>query len=141
MTLPPLTPELRKRLCDELVYLRDTWTQLSSLFATSDEVISVLNATAPSFFAGVRRVYMREVLLAISRLTDPARVSGRDSLTIRALLEDPAVDSFPGLRGELTDAIDGAVAAAAPARAHRNKYIAHLDNATAIGALPQPLPE
>jgi hypothetical protein len=138
---PSLTPEIRKRLSDEIVFLRDTWTQLSSLFATSDETIKLLNATAPWFFVTVRRVFMREVVLGISRLTDSASSFGNPNLTIRVLLDDPAIDAIPDLRLQLTAAVEGAVTAAASVRAHRNKYIAHLDHATAMGTPATPLPD
>ena len=83
---------------------------------------------------------MREVILGVSRLTDPLKTGGYENLVISRLLEDPLVAQYPGLREELSAAIEKAIVAAGPLRAHRNKYIAHLDHATAIGSPDAPLP-
>lgn len=129
----------RKRLWDELVSLHDTWAEYNYLYGDKDRV-RLLNACAPAFFARHERLLLREVILGISRLTDPPKTGKFDNLVLESLVLDPAVAEHEGLREELEPAIKAAVTAAAPIRTHRNKYIAHLDHGTAIGSPSEPLP-
>ena len=131
---------VRKRLWDELVIAHDSWEQYVTLFAHSDERVRMLNACAGWFFATTQRTLLREVILSISRLTDPIKSGSFDNLVIASLLSDSAIDSHDGLRDAMQAAVDAAVSKAASVRVHRNKYVAHLDHATALGTGDQPLP-
>src|SRR5262249_1004848 len=76
----------------------------------------------------------------ISRVTDPP-VQGRfENLVLATLLEDPALDATPDVKEELKRRVDDAVESAEPIRAHRSKYIAHLDHAVALDQTGTALP-
>jgi hypothetical protein len=122
----------RKRLWNELVALADLWTQFQHLFAGSKERVDVLNACASWFFGLTQRLFLKEILLSISRLTDPAEQRGHRNLTIRILLEDPELAGSPEVRIELEEEITRLAAACKEIREHRRKYIAHLDYAVAL---------
>jgi hypothetical protein len=129
----------RKRIWDELVWLHDSWEQYKTLFHSTERV-TLLNVCARWYFGSTQRLLLREVILGISRLTDPLEIGGRTNLVIRTLLLDPALNVREDVKNELTQAIQAAVVAAQPFRKHRHKYIAHLDHAVAIGSEDEPLP-
>lgn len=130
----------RKRLWDEIVMLHDAWDQYEVLFAHSSERVRMLNACAGWFFNLTQRVLLRETILGISRVTDPAKTGQFENLTLGVLLRDPALSEQPEVKAALRAAITAAVDAAGPIRTHRNKYIAHLDHRTATGTAEEPLP-
>jgi hypothetical protein len=131
----------RERLRNEIVSLRDAWNQYSYLFGEDARRVQVLNACAGWFFGLVQRVLFREVILAISRLTDPPNLGDKENLAIDVLLADERVDNYAGLRARLEKAIADSRIASQDVRIHRNKYIAHMDRATALGSPEAPLPE
>ena len=130
----------RKRLWDELVNLHDTWDQYQALFSHSSERVRMLNACAGWFFAAIQRVLLRETVLGVSRLTDPVKSGKFNNLTLGTLLADPALIGAKGTQAKIQEAINRAIKAAESVRAHRNKYIAHLDHPTATGSAEEPLP-
>jgi hypothetical protein len=137
----PVYEVIRNRLWDELVHLHDVWDQYLSLYGHGPERVQLLNESARSFFAGLQRMMIREAMLCISRLTDPAQPGGgKNNLVLAVLLDDPKLDSSPKLKAKLSKELNRAKSGAAPIRKHRNRYIAHLDHATAIGAPDDPLP-
>ena len=140
----PMTPEefaaARDRLQKELVLVHDIWEQYQTFFAHSAERIDMLNSLAGWFFGSLQRVFLQETILGISRVTDPFTTYGHQNLVMATLLQDPALDQLPEFRERLGVAIAAATDAAGPIRIHRNKYIAHLDHATAVGELDEPLP-
>ena len=124
----------RSRLFDQLVMLHEHWAQWQKLFGESKERVTLLNACAPWFFNVLQGLLIREVLLAISRLTDPVGSGQRTNLVIRTLLSDPALKQRPEVTTELESAVIASEQAAEKFRTHRNKYIAHLDHAVAVGS-------
>ena len=130
----------RQRLWDELVAIHDSWHQYRYLYVESRERVRMLNACARWFFASVQRLLVRDVILGISRLTDPLTVGGFDNLVLRRLVLDPAVSQHDGLAEQLKRLISDVETRAAPIRKHRNKYIAHLDHATAVNPADNVLP-
>jgi hypothetical protein len=132
----PFTPEsfdaARGRLLNELVLLHDAWDQYMILGA-SPQNAAVLNKCASWFFGLVQRTVLREVLLGLSRVTDPMGKGKRLNLVLDTLLHDPALESRPDVHSAITEAIATAKKTVAPMRIHRHKYIAHLDHAVALG--------
>lgn len=122
----------RKRLWNELVALHDTWEQYEYLFTESDHRIRLLNCCADWFFGTAQRVLMREVILGISRLTDPPTIGPYTNLVIASLLDDPALGEYPDLARELGSACDRLRLDVDPIRKNRDKYIAHLDFEAAV---------
>ena len=140
MTAALFSPESRKRLYDEIVILHDSWAQYRFLFTESNERMQLLNVCGSWFFRTTQRNLLREVVLGISRLTDPIKTGKFDNLTIGMLLLDLSIDSHIGLRDRLDAAVAAAIGAADPMRPHRHKYIAHLDHPTALGSAVSPIP-
>jgi hypothetical protein len=132
--------DIRKRLWDEIVGLHDAREQYLTLFGHSSDRVEMLNTCAGWFFGLLQKVLLREIILGISRLTDPESVAGRTNLVLASLLSDPALVPRPDVATELASAISDAKSAAEPIRLHRHKYIAHLDHAVAVQPSDELLP-
>jgi AbiU2 len=130
----------RNRIWDELVSLCDAWAQYQYLYVESQERVEMLNATARWFFGLTQRLLIREVILSIARLTDPVRTGRFDNLVLESLLADPMLEGRPEFIADLRERISLVRIAATSIRKHRDKRIAHLDHATAIGNADTVLP-
>jgi AbiU2 len=88
--LGPLFHDLR----DDFDWLRRKWSEFQELFGKGQERIDVLNAVASNFFYFLHRLLFEDAMLHLCRLTDPPRMRGRETLTVRALADaifDPAL--------------------------------------------------
>lgn len=130
----------RTRLRQEIVGLHDAREQYLILFGHSAARVEMLNACAAWFFGLVQRVLLREIILAVSRITDREESLGKSNLVLASLLADPMLADDAGLARELREAIQSAIDAAEPIRVHRHKYIAHLDHAVAIDSPEATIP-
>lgn len=84
----------------------------------------------------MQEVLWRDVLLSLSRLTDPVKSAGKLNLTIRALAS-AIVD--PVLRERVEKVVDKALKATEFARDWRNRYLAHNDLGFSMGRTVDPL--
>jgi hypothetical protein len=104
--------------------------ELTVLFDTSDEVIDLLNQTAPAFFGRYQHLLSDYVILSISRLTDDKRTGGRknpqENLTLGRLLDLDEPEHHE-LRVDLTKKLTVIKAEAKPVQLFRHKVLAHTD--------------
>src|SRR5262249_36972274 len=89
---------------------------------TNESRIGLMNNTAPRFFASLERVLWQDVLLTLSRLSDPAGTGGQQNLTFRRLVSHIG---NPALREEFCEALDRYEKAAQFARDWRHRRFAH----------------
>lgn len=130
--------EIRNLLFDELVMVADLLAQYRFLFLESPERVARLNDHADWFFATVQRTFAQQLMLSISRITDPAESSGRRNVSFAALLEDPRVAANLPLQDVLTRLVANVTMHAGPIRRYRNRAIGHLDQKAAFGHEPLP---
>ncbi len=123
-------------LYKDLVLLHAKWLEFRKLYAHSQERIDLLNEAAPFFFNVVQGVMWNDVLLHISRLTDPPEMRTYQQLTLLVLGE---ADLPEPLRGRVTEALELCKQQAAFARIIRNKHLAHRDLDHALGRMAEPL--
>ncbi len=64
--------EIYQGLSKELVHLHSRWKIFRQLYSTSEEQINFLREVAPGFFGLIQHSLRDDILLRISRLTDPA---------------------------------------------------------------------
>lgn len=115
-------------LTRNLIDLRIVWQQYRQLFGADQETINLLNRTSGLFFQVVERELWDMVLIAITRITDPAssgRKDPRKNLTLRSL---PELISDEALRESVTQDLVMARSSSEDARQHRNRRIAHQDD-------------
>lgn len=138
--LPPEMRNLFSQLWQQVASLHFSWGALTQLFNGDPQRIHVLRETAPNFFALVRHALQDSVVLAISRLTDPA-IQGRfQNASLAALVDTVRPLAVAEFHSSLARELDALVTAAEPVRARRNRVVAHLDSATILSSDPEPLP-
>ncbi len=115
-------------------WLRLKWQEARALFR-SEARVDLLNRAARDFWGMMQQVLLEDILLHISRLTDPPRSAGKDNLTVQRL-----VDLHWANRERLTALVDEAVSASSFARPWRNRSLAHRDLELATGIAASPLP-
>lgn len=128
----------------EVLWLHAAQTVYRQLFAHSSKRIDLLNKCAPIAFYVFEELLLTEIQMSITRLTDPARTSGRDNLTldqlherIRDLGDDrlscqilPILLDLRGVRSTSSEPFQPGICQAI--RTHRNKRLAHFDLQTAM---------
>lgn len=112
-------------LRDEVILVHAHWAMITE-FVNGEERRKLLVSTGGYFFLEVHRVFVDDVILRLSRLTDPAQQGrGRQkNLSLYALLDDI---SDPSLKSKIQNLIEEAKKKIAPLREHRHKRIAHFD--------------
>ena len=111
----------------ECIKLRNTFNVYHALYESDDEETdAALRQTACLFFHDLNDWLIQLLLLQIGRLTDPARTSGRENLTVCWIVEEV------GKVGRLIPEIDDLGAELMRYRQRnirdvRNKYISHND--------------
>lgn len=115
-SLGPVVYEIDK----EVVWMCAKWQQHRMLF--DDEVIPILQNTAKDFFMIVNIVFVYDVILSLTRLTDPYEQGKYRNLSLYSLIETMGDEP---LRQELEKRIIKAKELAQFARDWRNKHIAH----------------
>lgn len=127
-------------LYDDLAELHAKWMVFSQLYATDEKRVELLNASAPHFFRLCQRAFINDILLTISRLTDPHQTFGKDNLSMERLVTLVDKVKHPDLKGEVERLLTEAKSKCRFARELRNRRLAHSDLFTRlqgpIGSLP-----
>ena len=108
-----------------------------ALYGNPDDV-DLLNRFAGHFFGVLQTILWDDLLLCVTRLTDPPRSVGRDNLSIAQL---PNYCEDQALRKEVEDGVDRARVEAEFARDWRNRRISHSDLNQVLEADRDPLAE
>ena len=119
-------PELGTKyhvLRNQVIHVHMNWALIVEL-TKDQERRSLLNSTGRHFFFEVHRAFVNDVLLRLSRLTDPARQGQHDNLSLWALLDDIC---DPCIRFRIKKLIEDAEGKIRPLKQHRDKRIAHFD--------------
>ncbi len=137
------TPEdmekLHKALWNEFGVLHLKWLLFSQLYE-DETTVNLLNESAPTFFGVCQTVFLDDIILVISRLTDPSHTKNKENLTLERLAA--AIDSanFPELKDEIDEALNLVRSNCNFARTNRNRRIAHTDLKTYFQEHPESLP-
>ena len=135
--------KLGRKLSTIFPLLRNDWAscltrykELWKLFGDAERV-KLLNAIGGGLFWDVQQMSWSDLLLRLTRLTDPPKSAGRKNLTLRRL---PDLCEEQDLREKVSGLVCEAVRAADFARAWRNQRISHSDLARATDPSVEPLP-
>ena len=83
---------------------------------SDDDAVKLLNAAGGAFMWDVQQILWHDLLLHVTRLTDPATMGGHENLSVRALppfCERPELQAeYPELQAEVQTLVDRAVTAA-----------------------------
>ena len=136
----PNVQQVFKNLQDDLLWLHAKWKIYRQLFAASEERIAILNDFAPDFFQVVHDGLIFDLLLTMSRMTDPAKTRSKENLTLdrlMSMLRKPGSEKLPK---ELRIKVEAVKQSCHPFRDIRNRQLAHTDLGTALEYHPDPLP-
>lgn len=111
------------------------YKEFRELFGDSDRV-KLLNAIGSGFFWDVQQLSWSDLMLRLTRLTDPPTSGGKGNLTVTRL---PHLCEDRYLRDEVCGLVDKAVRAAEFARDWRNRRISHSDLERAVDPSAKPL--
>jgi len=133
---PRLGP-LYHALENEVIWLHAKWLEYRKLYARSEQRVDLLNKSAGFFFRVVQDVLWADLLLHVTRLTDPPKQGQYENLTLLRL-RDAVNDKVlaKGIRKLISDAL----AKAEFAREWRNRHLAHRELSLAAEATARPLP-
>ena len=139
MMRPSDFDEISDQLWDaELRELQDLWATYNYLYIEDPERADKLRRPRwGGFFWDLNQGWMvSEIILSISRLTDPPKMGRHRNQTLKALLDDPRLPDQ--LKCELGSELESIRELAEEIRKHRNRVVAHRDARTALGedALP-----
>ena len=108
------------------------------LFGNTEHV-ALLNAiSGGAFLRDIQHILWDDLMLRVTRLTDPICTAGKSNLTVRRLPEF-CKDEEAEFHQEVKERVDLAVRAAEFARDWRNRRISHRDLALAIESDAKPL--
>lgn len=98
--------------------------------------VNLLNAIGGGLFRDVQQMSWSDLILRLTRLTDPPKSVGKDNLTVQRM---PDLCKDPDLRKEVRSLVREAVDATGFARDWRNRRIGHTDLIRAIDPRAKPL--
>ncbi len=132
--------EIFDKLDQEIIWLHAKYRIFFQLFAHSEERIRFLSEKAPGFFRVTQDVLLHDIILSLSRLTDPPITRGKENLSIRTLNKFAKRLDDCTFYSDISSRVEDIVALCKPFRTWRNKRIAHTDLPTVLKYNPDPLP-
>lgn len=127
--MPQIDDKLKESI--DLLYNNITWLCLKwriykQFFGTSKEIVDLLNKFSGLTFKIFQDVLYDDIIVSICKLTDPAKTSGKENLTINRLLV-LIRDKYEDLYKKLLDIKVEIDSECVNIRAQRNKKISHID--------------
>ena len=98
--------------------------QIHELFGDRKTLDLLNTITGGGLLWDVQQLMMDDLMLCVTRLTDPPKTGKKENLTV---IRIPEFCEHFELRGKVQLLVDKAVAAAEPARKYRNQRISHID--------------
>ena len=139
--LPNNIRDIFESIESEIIWLHSKWKIYRQLYGTNEERINQLNRSASTFFRLVQDVLFNDIVLSISRLTDPSKTFGRDNRSLEQLITLIDEKKHPDLIQILREKLNNLKTQSGPFRKRRNKKIAHSDLLTALSIQSEPLPD
>jgi hypothetical protein len=128
------------KLRTEIVWLHVRWLTYRDLFAESPQRVALLTESAGLFFFILHDLFIDEIQICLSKLTDPAKIRKYENLSLECL--QAKLDQFgdPKLATKCRTLLDTIHDQCQVFRVRRDKTLAHLDLQTAMKQLSTPLP-
>jgi hypothetical protein len=128
----------------DLLWLQLMWQVYRQLFGTEPTYIDLMNETAHVVFGVFQDVLLDDVLLGLTRLTDPATTGrGRglkENLSLVRLVNLIDSAAYPEFAQQATQLLNNATQHCEDFHQLRNRRLAHRDLPTALNVHPEPLP-
>lgn len=132
--------EVYDALCQEVTFLHATCKIFLQLFGHSEKRADLLHMMLPDFSSVIFDVLRNEIVMSLSRLTDPRCVAGRENLCLRRLTEHLKKAQFGDLLADIERRVKVIEERCKPFRDWRNRQLAHHDWPVAPTYARGPLP-
>jgi hypothetical protein len=109
------------------------WYQWEALFDRPQAQLDRIGHAGNLLFGSIERVFYRDVVLGICRLTDPEHQGKNKNISINHFCSGSYKND-----GHLQELINNVKSKTFDVRAWRNKRISHIDSGTGIGWCPPP---
>ena len=139
-TLPADLSTIYKNINTEVKWIHVKWNVYKQLFDSSQEKIDLINRSAPQFFGIIQQIFFVDVVLGLSRLTDPAESSGHKNLSLQLVIDEFDNSGLLELSSKLDSDYEKIEQECEPIRKWRNKKISHSDFQTTLNVSDNPLP-
>lgn len=134
-SMGPELGEIFYFLKQEIFRLFVQWNEYVEAFGTNEKRIQLLNKAAGGFAKSVQDALWSDVLLGLTRVTDPAKTMGKENLSIAQLSTHVSSELFE----EVSSLTEDAIKKTAFARDWRNRFLAHRDLLHARDRTARPL--
>ncbi len=111
-------------LYNEITWLTFRWIEFVELYGTKETRLELMNRSAPFLFFTIQKVLWENLLLGISRITDPPISMGKRNMTLTAIPTFLTDDNF---KKEIENDLKELMVESMFCRDWRNRWIAHLD--------------
>ncbi len=144
--MSPVLSKLFNEIKDEVLWLHSKWIIYRQIYAPRKELtyieeqINLLNQIAPSFFGLAQDIFLSDVYLHISRLTDPASTMGKANLSLKRLVQTINSIKYRDLVDIVLSDLKEIESKSKPFRKLRNLTIAHIDLKVALKVNIDPIP-
>jgi len=138
--MPKALSEIYVKLEDQVSLLHGLYSQFRQLFGVSKGRVDLLNEMASCFFWFVNHAFLREIVLSLCRLTDPAKQGEHENVSICQLLTMAEGECDSECMDALSERIQGIVHQCDRFRKWRNRVFAHSDKPTLLRYSQEPLP-
>ncbi len=138
-----ISPDLKmyfEEIKDEVIWLHAKWINFRQVYAVSEEQINLLNRVASTFFYIVQEMFWTDIILTLSRLTDPKKSNKKENLTFDRLVYEIDTQKHPELSAGVINDLNILKDICIPFRDRRNRIVAHIDLATALKVHSEPIP-
>ena len=139
--MPDEIAEYYRILDKDVTIIHARWNTYLQLFESGPKRIQLLEKIASTFFVDVYLLMRDDIVLSLSRLTDPATSFGHDNLSLQRLIETTEQHDISDLTEILNSRMETIQNRCAAFRKHRNKRVAHPDLQNRVDPNIHPLPK
>ncbi len=132
--------DIFKRLKNEVNEIHFRWVVYRQVYAQGPKEIELLNKNGAYFFYIVQHLFMDNVALSFSKLTDPNKQRSNENLSLKQLTVLANDSGNLELAQILKEKFEELLNGCEKFRTLRNKRIAHADLEHAMGVAEEPLP-
>ena len=124
--------DLWDELSKDVTLLHARWIIFKQLYATDEERVALFNKIAGTFFGLLKGILIDDIILGLSRLTDPPKSMRHENLVLEQLIKKLDSATHSSLAASLQKQLDELKKVCEPIRKNRNRRIAHADLKTAL---------
>ncbi len=125
--MPESIKDIFNELKNQVIWVHTKWENYRQLFEASDTRLRLLNKCAHAFFLIIHNALIVDVLMSLSKLTDPAGKRKRKTLSFEQLQKQVKKNGDWGLASKLSEILGKLKEKSEEIQNYRNKRLAHLD--------------